>query len=667
MKIDFRLALPALVSWITLALILLCLPNHQDIATTISWLVVLLSLFGAVFVRRIPTVSFALLATGAVCLSLLIQLPFHQDTPSWMKFSGDTPGTDDWATLLREQLTHISRDYPGVGGQLIPGLSVGDTSSLSPALNEAMKTVSLSHITAVSGANCIIVTAGVALIAGWCGAGRRLRIVCGVAALAAFVVLVTPQPSVLRAGVMALLVLFARFMGRPSAGIPLLAVAVLVLLMWNPWWALEYGFILSVLAVSGLLILSDPLTQSLSRWMPQQLAALISLPLAAQLMCQPVIVLLSPTVPVYGVIANVVAAPAAPLATVCGLAACIVLSFAPLLAHALLFCAWIPAQWIGSTAEFLSGLPYSSVPWFNGIIGSLLAALVSLLFVFILLHRSPRKRRFAVVSLAVMTLVSATLLWLPKISSTPLPANWSIATCDVGQGDALILKSEKAIAAIDVGRYPKLFSQCLNELGIKHLDVLVLTHFDKDHVGGLSAVRGKVSRVISGRPENIEDEQILKDLASHGAHIERGTRGMSGTLGKAQWKILWPSSGRRDMQVGNPGSITLYVEFPQFSAIFLGDLGEESQRALMSEQHIGRVDVVKVAHHGSADQYSRLYEQLSPQISLLSVGAENDYGHPRQKTLDMLIDIHSISPRTDQDGLILITANTSGLSVWTEH
>lgn len=667
MKIDFRLALPVAVSWIALALFLLCTPPGQENTTAIGCVVIGAILIGVVLIRRIPTFSFSLFATGAVCLSLLIQLPFHQETAPWMSVLPDSPSSQDWATLLRDELVHVSRALPGVGGQLVPGLSVGDTRSLSPALNDVMKTVSLTHITAVSGANCVIVTAGVSLIAGLFGAGRRIRIVCGVCALTVFVILVTPQPSVMRAGVMAVLVLVAQFIGRPAAGIPLVAVAVLVLLIWNPWWAVEYGFILSVLAVCGLLILTDPLTQSLSRWMPRYLAALISIPLAAQLMCQPVIVLLSPTVPVYGLIANLVATPAAPVATVCGLAACIFLPFVPLVGNILLWCAWIPAQWIGSTAEYFSGLPSSTLPWWSGIPGMLLSAVFSALIVLALLYRSPRRRRFSIVILGVLSLVSATLLWFQKIPSTTLPANWSIAACDVGQGDAFILKSESYIAAIDVGRYPNLFSQCLSELGINHLDLLVLTHFDKDHVGGLSAVRGKVTRVISGGPENTEDEGLLKDLASRGAHIERGIRGMSGALGQAHWEILWPTPGRTDMQVGNPGSVTVQVEFPTFSAIFLGDLGEESQRALISEQQIGHIDVVKVAHHGSADQYPGLYEQLTPRISLLSVGAGNDYGHPRQKTLDMLNAVHSVSPRTDQDGLILISAKTAGLSVWTEH
>ncbi|MEG2778090.1 MAG: ComEC/Rec2 family competence protein, partial [Aurantimicrobium sp.] len=128
-----------------------------------------------------------------------------------------------------------------------------------------MKTVSLTHITAVSGANIAVVTASVMAIAALCGAGRRVRLVIAVCALVAFVILVTPQPSVLRAAVMAVVVMIALFSGRPGSGIPLLAFATLLMLMWNPWWAIDYGFILSVSATAGLLLFSGPLASSLNR------------------------------------------------------------------------------------------------------------------------------------------------------------------------------------------------------------------------------------------------------------------------------------------------------------------------------------------------------------------------------------------------------------------
>ncbi|WP_280803974.1 ComEC/Rec2 family competence protein [Aurantimicrobium minutum] len=629
---------------------------------------VVLAFFGGLLTfRHIPHLSLSLLSIGAVCISLLIQLPFHPHVSPWQENVASTSGTPDWAAQLRQKFVLASQEMPGVGGQLIPGLGIGDTTTVSQSLSDAMKMVSLTHITAVSGANCIIVTAGVSMIAGMCGAGRRIRIILGLLALVIFVVIVTPQPSVMRASVMAVLVLIGMYIGRPGTGVALLSTAVLILLLWNPWWALEYGFILSVLAVFGLLVFSQPLGRSLSKWMPSLLAELISIPLAAQLMCQPVIILLAPAIPVYGLLANILATPAAPVATVCGLLAFLSLPFFPVISQLLLWCAWIPAQWIGSTAEFLAALPAAAIPWMSGPLGLVCAAAGSALMFLVLIARTAFVRRL---STLVLVLCFGCVVVFSGISGIPrgnIPQDWSIAACDVGQGDALIVKSANAIAAIDVGRRPAQMQKCLSTLGITHLDLLVLTHFDKDHVGGLSAVTGKVDHVISGGPENSEDEGLLRDLRSHGATVERGRKGMSGTLGSAQWNILWPQPGQTEMQQGNPGSVTVEVVFPEFNALFLGDLGEESQRALLEANPVGQVDVVKVAHHGSADQYPQLYERLRPSISLLSVGAENDYGHPRKEILELLEKLDSKVPRTDHDGLIVISPAPGGLSIWTEH
>jgi competence protein ComEC len=265
------------------------------------------------------------------------------------------------------------------------------------------------------------------------------------------------------------------------------------------------------------------------------------------------------------------------------------------------------------------------------------------------------------------------LIWLISAAitsirfATSLPQDWSIAACDVGQGDALVLRSNDQIALIDVGRHPQKVARCLEQLNIDRINLLVLTHFDKDHVGGLDAVIGKVERAVVGKPENSEDQSLLSELSRSGAQLERGTQGLTGDLGQAKWLVLWPDGLHPSMEMGNPGSVTLYVSFPFFNSIFLGDLGKESQLALMNSVNLSEIDVVKVAHHGSADQSISFYQDLSPSIGIFSVGTENEYGHPRQEALDMLTKLGAITPRTDTDGLILLSSTPSGLSVWTER
>lgn len=666
---DLRLSLPVLTGWAVLATFLLLFEAEPSLYPFFVASLLIFGVSSVVLIRRHPQIGLSLFVITALLVSWIIQLPSHVESKPWdTPIASDVPWELYWAGALRRAFLEASSSLPSYGGQLIPGLAIGDTSRVSEQLSNFMKSVSLTHITAVSGANCAIVTASVMALVALCGAGKKLRLVAAVAALIAFVALVTPQPSVLRAAVMAIVVMISLFSGRPGSGIPLLACASLVMLVWNPWWAIDFGFILSVSATSGLLLFSSPIAKSLSRWLPFWLAALISIPFSAQIMCQPFIILLSPQLPTYGVLANVIAAPAAPIATVIGLVSCLLAWCMPSLAQLLLWLAWLPAEWIGQTASVLSRFPDAQIPWVGGFIGSVLAALFSVLVLLVLLSPQEVVRRFsaAIILVSIVAGIGTALVSKLRFSSS-IPSQWSIATCDVGQGDALVLKSNQEIAVIDVGRKPEPLKRCLEQLNISHIDLLVLTHFDKDHVGGLDAVMGKVDTAIVGKPENAEDQGLLRELSRTGTTLHRGAQGISGTLGEARWQVLWPDSQHPTMELGNPGSVTLLVAFPTFRALFLGDLGREAQLALMASVDFPVVEVIKVAHHGSADQSSTLYETVHPVIGLISVGTDNDYGHPRSEILDLLSEVGSLTPRTDQDGLILVSESAEGLSVWTER
>ena len=667
---DFRLALPVFIAWIALAVLLLLSPSGPVLGQPLLIsLVAVLLLSGLYVIRLIPSLGMCFIAVGSLFFAYAVLSPNHIERQPWDHVpEAEIPWWSLWAEELRQRFLDASSGLPSFGGELIAGLAIGNTSRVSEHLSEAMKTVSLTHITAVSGANCVIVTASVMALAAICGAGRKTRLVIAFVALVAFVILVTPQPSVLRAAVMASIVIFSWLGGRPGTGIPLLASATMLMLLWNPWWAIDFGFILSVVATAGLLLFSQPLTASLSRWLPLWLATLVAVPLAAQLMCQPFIILLAPQLPTYGILANVLAAPAAPMATILGLIACVLVAVFPLLATLVLWCAWLPAEWIGQTAQFVAALPQSHIPWFEGVIGSISAGLLSLLTLVVLLSTNKKVQVATGTVLVISVVVWLSLSVISTVRFTnSLPPNWEIAACDVGQGDGLVLRSQGQIMVIDVGRKPAPMRECLEKLSITHIDVLVLTHYDKDHVGGLDSVIGKVERAIVGLPENTEDQSLLSQLSQSGASVERGLQDLEGTLGLASWKVLWPDGQHPVMEVGNPGSVTLLVAFPHYRALFLGDLGKESQLELMRDIDMPHVDVVKVAHHGSADQSSTFYSQLKPSIGLFSVGQDNEYDHPRQETLTLLTEMGVLIPRTDEDGLILISPETSGLSVWTER
>jgi competence protein ComEC len=583
-----------------------------------------------------------------------------------------------WANGLRTGFSEAASALPGSGGGLLPGLAIGETHAVTPALNAAMKATSLSHLTAVSGANCAVVIALIMLAGGALGLSRSWRIAASVVVLIGFVVLVTPQPSVLRSAVMATLVLVATAAGRPVRGVSILALATLILLAVDPWLSRSYGFVLSVLATGGLLILAGPIAALLGRWLPATLSAIISIPLAAQLACQPVLILLNPAIPTYGVVANMLAEPAAPVATVLGLVACIVLPVLPAFGQLIAWAAWLPSAWIAAVAQFFAGLPGSSIPWPSAAPGVALA--VGATAIGLLAAFPPRRNARVIRRTASATLALLLAVYLGVAGGERLrvqlarPADWQIAVCDIGQGDAVFVRSLGRVALVDAGPRPERLGRCLDSLGIDRVNLLVLTHYDLDHVGGTAAVLGRVDRALIGPRSDAGDDRLATRLADSGAAVEHASRGLTGMLGELRWEVLWPRSPLAGVQPGNDASVTLRFRGAGscasgcLSSIFLGDLGDEPQARMAAANRIGQVDVVKVAHHGSADQNENLYGKLHATVGLIGVGADNTYGHPTDRLLGILARGGTTATRTDLDGMILVSPRPDGtMTVWTER
>ena len=576
------------------------------------------------------------------------------------------------AAGLRHAFIERSTRLPEPGAGLLPGLAVGDTRAVAAELDDAMRTSGLSHLTAVSGANCAIVVGAVFWLASLCGAGRGLRIVLAALGLAGFVVLVTPEPSVIRAGVMAGVAMTSILIGRPSAGAGMLALSAAGILIADPWLASTPGFALSVVASGALILLAPVLSRGLARWMPQPLALAIGVPLAAQLACGPIIALFAEQQSLVGLAANLLAAPAAPVATVIGLLACLCAPV-PLLADLLAASAWLPASWIAATADATSRLPFAVVAVPPGVFSAAAVATLSACVGVVIAGESVRVRGVRTAASLVLA-AGAALACAHALLSGPLarmttPTAWSIAACDVGQGDAVLVRAQEQVALIDTGPDPESLAACVRALGIDRVDLLVLTHFDIDHVGGVEAVQGMVGTVVHGPLGEPADRRTLDRLRSGGAAVVQGVAGMRGELGAADWQVLWPERESRAYPPGNDMSVVVEIggaEVPR--SLFLGDLSAQPQGMLLHSGRLrGEYDLVKVAHHGSADQDPALYEQANAAALIFSAGLGNDYGHPRAEALALASANGARALRTDLEGRVLVGLDDGALEVWTER
>ena len=581
----------------------------------------------------------------------------------------DPPPVLRWSNTLRAGFSAATSQLPGEGGDLLAGLAIGDTSAVSPALDQAMIDTALSHLTAVSGANCAVVVGIVMTLGSALGLSRRARVSAALIALLGFVILVTPDASVVRAATMATVVLLTYGSGRSVRGVPVLALAVAALLVLDPWWCRSYGFVLSVLATAGLLVLAPVLARAMERWMPPTLAVVLSIPLAAQLACQPVLILLTPAIPVYGVVANVLAAPAAPVATVLGLLACVTLPILEPIGHALAALAWAPSAWVAAIARFFAGLPGASAPWVEGVIGVIGVIVVVVLVV----RAATHDRRAATVLAGALVLYLAVVTGLDWGRRVTLPADWQVAACPIGQGDAMLVRSAGRVALIDTGPDPELLADCLERLGIHLVDLLVLSHYDLDHIGGVGGVHGRVEHAIVGDPgDDAAALSAVAGLAATGTVVSTVAGGATGRLGELRWRVVWPAASARVDQ-GNDSSLVVAFEPAGecasgcVSSLFLGDLGEFAQSRLLAQARPAPTDVVKVSHHGSADQSARLYETIRARVGLIGVG-ENRYGHPTESILDVLAATGTEVGRTDLHGLVLVSPLPDGtIALWREH
>jgi competence protein ComEC len=525
---------------------------------------------------------------------------------SWQKFRVIAPA-NIWQQQLgdvRSGLREVSKSAP-----LIPGMVLGDTSLQSPEFTDAMRRAGLTHLTAVSGANFAIVSAFLLWTLQFFIKSLRLRLLITALFLIAFIGLVRPSPSVLRAAAMAAVVIFAKSHREKSDSLPSLGFAIAIVVIADPWQSRDPGFALSVLATAGLLLIAPKLK------MPKLLAE----PIAASLLCAPIIVALSGYLSITAIIANALAAPFVAPLTILGFLATVFPITAPFLIPITKIFAGVITK-----IAFLAAAP--------PVIQMKSAFLILIVGLFgILFKEFIRKYWF---------LILLTLLLLTYLQRWP-NNEWQIANCDVGQGDALVLKvAAHSAVVIDTGPEPKIVDNCLKSLSIHHIPLLILTHSHADHVGGLT-----------GAIANRRVDQV----------ITSAKRGEVFQVGELMIEILWPDgrdhsftdNGGEGSEVNNK-SITTLITTPSYSLLATGDLEPDAQREIA----VRRVDFLKVAHHGSKFQDQRFNELADPKIAIISVGKGNRYGHPAQETLKLFDKVI----RTDISGAVAIDPNQMSIS-----
>lgn len=511
--------------------------------------------------------------------STALLFPFGDHGVEPLGPDGESSVTDVFNALraaTAQAAAHTVGDAPG----LLPGLILGDRSHQDDELDEAMRDAGLSHLTAVSGANCALVLGSLWAVARVLGLPRWTMLPIGLTGLALFILLVHPEPSVVRAGVMGGIGALSLFAGRGRTALSLLCVCVLVLLIYDPWFSTAPAFQLSAAATLGIILAGTPAKEWLEQWLPGIVAGPLALAFSAQLFVTPILLPLSSAINTYAVPANLLAAPLVPFITVPGTVAALISTTLPWVSSAILWCSGIAAAGIGAVGRFTASLPQAMAPWPEGPWGAVLVVTYSAAAV-VLVHmlvtrrsdahagevtgqghpsteaaspeppgRAQRWRRTRLLfwsRVVVLGSAGGTLCALVVPAGTlllvsGLPEHWRIALCDVGQGDMLVVRTgAEAGIIVDTGEEPGPAAECLTSLKISEVPLLMVTHDHSDHYGGNEGVfnTARVQHVLfSGSASwDLEAEMEFFERISDPPPVERAEPGQHLAYDEDQYPV----------------------------------------------------------------------------------------------------------------------------------
>jgi competence protein ComEC len=574
---------------------------------------------------------------------------------------------------------------------LLRGMVLGEDERLTDATRTDFQHSGLAHILAVSGQNVMLLAALVLLGGALTGIGLRARLLLAIALIAVYVPLAGGGPSIQRAGVMGIAGLVAALAGRPAQRWYALGLAAAATLALNPRAAGEPGWQLSFAAVAALLMAGEPLRTALARRLPGPVADAAAITVAATVATAPLMALYFDQVSLASLPANLVAAPAVAPVMWLGMLAAAAAQVAPaaaapftaLSAPLLVFIAGVAHA---SAAAPLAALPIHAPPAAILAGWAAVAAAVALIIRrwrtaaageaslagWRVRYLGGRRRAAALVAAGVVAIAVAAGVREARAGGRPALLRHGevvVSFLDIGQGDATLVQLDGASLLVDTGPPDGPIVRRLAQAHVKRLDALLLTHAQADHEGAAQAViRAYAPRLVidGGAGWSTAVQRVLPAAvaASHGRAIAP-VAGETVAIGAMRLRILWPPAVAADWKPeGDPNerAVVARLEAGGLSVLLTADAESDVTAPLGPAP----VDVLKVAHHGSADPgLPALLARLHPRVAAIEVGRHNIYGHPAASTVAALRAAVPTVIRTDRDGTVRLHALAGRL--WMER
>jgi competence protein ComEC len=581
---------------------------------------------------------------------------------------------------VRRAISETIGSFDPRAAAIVIAVLIGDRAGLDPATERTLQDAGTYHVIAISGGNVAILAGVLLLICRACAVPWRIGHFVTAAALAAYAVVAAGGSSVARATVMGIVYLAARTIDQQASPLSALSIAASLILANSPLSLVDPGFVLTFGASLALvLIVPRLIAWRTGHWALRAPVGLAAASLAVEAVLLPIGATFFSRVTAAGLVLNFAAIPLMSIVQVGGMVVCLLWELGSSLT---IVVASVPA-WAADALVRSGGL-VSWMPWATSRVPAPECWVVTVYYLALalMLTRSLWQRRLPqyapLTRWAWVTLAASGFV----IAAAPAPpfrpeAGLTLTSIDVGQGDATLLQlpGRRAIlidagglagaSSFDIGE--RVVAPTLWALGVRRLDVLVLTHGDADHIGGAASIVEifRPREIWEGVP--IVEHAGLAAVRAAAARVHASWRtvqqGDRVAPGDANITVLAPPLATWDRhRVRNDDSVVLDVRMRDVSFILPGDAGTAVEAAVAPLVAPAGIRIVKLGHHGSATATSAAFlSALHPRFAIVSCGRQNRFGHPSAVVMRRLIATDVRPFRTDQDGAI--TFRTDGRKV----
>lgn len=563
--------------------------------------------------------------------------------------------------IKEKMIDNANRNMPKRTANLLLGILIGERDNIQEDIIESFRTANLSHILAVSGAHTSYIILGITYLISKSKTPKRIGYIITIIILLIFIIITGASYSVVRACIMAIVVIGAKMCYRKENFFTSICISLIIILIQNPFAINDIGLKLSFMGTAGIVIFNKSITNFFIKLkIKQKIAEALSVTFSAQLMIMPITILNFNTISLTFFISNILASPLLGIIIIFGFISIFISSILNPISKILFLILHIFLELLILVSKVTEKIPGSSILVKTpNILFAIVYYILILFFNYFFVIKQNPTRRFHKKIIKIITIknikntvkvivvVFLIMLLLTRIVRIINPT-FKIYFIDVGQGDSTLIvtpKNKKILIDGGEGKTNVLF-QYLLDRRINKIDYIIISHFDSDHCNGLIEIieKMRVENIVMSKQskESEEYKKILEIIKQKNIKVSSVKAEDKIIIEKNLYiKILNPAE-KFEFQDLNNNAIVAKLVYKNFSMLFTGDIEKAEESLAKKYKNELKSTILKVAHHGSKTSTSEEFlKYVEPQIALIGVGKNNKFGHPNQITIEKLKNIRS--------------------------